>query len=114
MRHPNRLVVCTVMLLAFALFLFLSCGGTGGQDIAGTWTLNTQNITGDDVGNGTYTIKFVAESPELEILFYSGDAEMSANGTPVSYKVSVEQRYGGSGGSRYYLYLCDDLSKKFE
>jgi hypothetical protein len=80
----------------------------------GTWTLNTENISGEDVGDGTYTISLVAESPELEIIFYSGEAEMSVNGTPTSFNISVEQRYGSSSGSTFYLYLCDDLSKKFE
>jgi len=114
MRHPNRLVVYTLVLPALALFLFISCGGTGGLDLAGTWTLTTDNISDEDVGDGTYTISLVAESPELEILFYSGEAEMSVNGTPASYRISVEQRYGGSGGNKFFLYLCEDLSTKFE
>jgi hypothetical protein len=114
MRHLKRLVVCTVMLLVLALSVLISCGGTGGQDISGTWTLTTNRYTGDEeVGDGTFTISFVSESTELERTFYSGEAEMSTNGTPTTYRVSVEQRYGESGGSGFYLYLCDDLSNKF-
>ena len=111
MRLHRRGVVYTGIFLIAGLFLFFSCGGGERPTLDGTWTLTTENNSGDDVGDGTFTISFVVDVPELNTNFYSGQAIMTNGSGDTDYKVSVEYKYGTSDFD-FYLYLYQDPDPK--
>jgi hypothetical protein len=114
MKAPRYAVVSIGGILISVLFLLSSCGGAANPRLEGTWTLTTQNGSGDDVGNGTYTIKYITELPIGDTIityFYSGEALITNISGDTTYKVSVEQKYGTTGFA-YSLYLYQDPDPK--